>query len=598
MRSLPSAIGVVVRLAWRTSHRLTVLAGVVHLASGCATAFGLFATTTVFTTLLAAGPTPHRVIASLPAIGLVVASYAARALLDGAVAAVEGALRPHVRRAAQDSVNEAVSGIELIAWEDSDFRELARQGGRLGVQSVDSSVRGIAEIASSLISLVAAMVTAGFLNPWLAPVLLLAALADAWAAMRAAKQGYASFLRRVARQLRLDVIENVMVARDVALERHALTLQATLLSEHRRIAADVTAEAVRLAYGQNTTRMFGRALAGIGTVAAYVVLGALLLVAAMPLALAGTAVVAMRAASGALSNTMHAVNGLYEDSFYIAFYQQLLTQARELHRTPTGISAPTDPETIRVDAVSFTYPGLDTPALRDIDLTIRRGEVIALVGQNGSGKTTLAKLLVGLFAPTTGTVRWNEVDLAEADLDTVYTQVAVIAQEPARWPMTATQNIRIGRLDQYGGERWDTALRESGADEVLATLPHGANTIFPSSSPTATTCPAASGNGSAWHAASTATRWCSSPTNPPPRWTPRPKHECSTACATPPEAAAMPTVQPGPRSWSPTGWPTSATPTESSSWTKAESPNTAPTTNSSPRAGSIRNCSTSKPAPT
>ena len=478
MRSLPSAIGVVVRLAWRTSHRLTVLAGVVHLASGCATAFGLFATTTVFTTLLAAGPTPHRVIASLPAIGLVVASYAARALLDGAVAAVEGALRPHVRRAAQDSVNEAVSGIELIAWEDSDFRELARQGGRLGVQSVDSSVRGIAEIASSLISLVAAMVTAGFLNPWLAPVLLLAALADAWAAMRAAKQGYASFLRRVARQLRLDVIENVMVARDVALERHALTLQATLLSEHRRIAADVTAEAVRLAYGQNTTRMFGRALAGIGTVAAYVVLGALLLVAAMPLALAGTAVVAMRAASGALSNTMHAVNGLYEDSFYIAFYQQLLTQARELHRTPTGISAPTDPETIRVDAVSFTYPGLDTPALRDIDLTIRRGEVIALVGQNGSGKTTLAKLLVGLFAPTTGTVRWNEVDLAEADLDTVYTQVAVIAQEPARWPMTATQNIRIGRLDQYGGERWDTALRESGADEVLATLPHGANTIL------------------------------------------------------------------------------------------------------------------------
>jgi ATP-binding cassette subfamily B protein len=480
MRSLPSAAGVVVRLAWASSRRLTVLAGVVHVASGCATAFGLFATTTVFTALLAAGPTPHRVIASLPAIGLVVASYAVRALLDGAIGAVEGALRPHVRHAAQDSVNVAVAGIELIAWEDSDFRELARQGGRQGVQAVDSSVRGIAEIASSVISLVAAMATAGFLNPWLAPVLLLAALADAWAAMRAAKQGYASFLSMVSRQLRLNVIENVMVARDVAVERHALTLQATLLSEHRRIAADVTAETVRLAYRQNATRMLGRALAGIGTATAYAVLGVLLFTGVMPLALAGTAAVAMRAASGALSNTMHAVNSLYEDSFYIGFYQQLLTQARQLHRPRTGISAPIDPDTIRVEAVSFTYPGQDTPVLREIDLTIHRGEVIALVGQNGSGKTTLAKLLVGLFTPTIGAVRWNEVNLADVDLNTVHTQVAVIAQEPARWPMTASHNIRIGRLDHddAADERWDTALRESGTDEVLATLPHGENTIL------------------------------------------------------------------------------------------------------------------------
>jgi ATP-binding cassette subfamily B protein len=341
-------------------------------------------------------------------------------------------------------------------------------------------MRGIADITSSLISMVAAMATAGFLDPWLAPVLLLAALADAWAAMRAAKQGYASFLSMVSRELRLDVIENVMVARDLAVERHALTLRATLLAEHRRIAADLTTQAVRLAYRQNATRMIGRALAGVGTVVAYVVLGMLLFTGAMPLPLAGTAVVAMRQASSALSNTMHAVNTLYESSFYIAFYQQLLTQARQHHRTATGISVPTDPSTIRAEAVSFTYPGQDVPALREIDLTVHRGEVIALVGQNGSGKTTLAKLLVGLYPPTTGTVRWVDVDLADVDLDTVHSQIAVITQEPARWPMTAAHNIRVGRLDHSDatGQRWSTALGQSGADEVIATLPHGADTIL------------------------------------------------------------------------------------------------------------------------
>jgi ATP-binding cassette subfamily B protein len=191
----------------------------------------------------------------------------------------------------------------------------------------------------------------------------------------------------------------------------------------------------------------------------------------------------MREASSALSSIMRTVNTLYEDSFYIRFYKQLLVQARQHCRSATGTAAPIDPEVIRLDGVSFTYPGQTAPALDGIDLTIRRGEVVALVGENGSGKSTLAKLLVGLYSPTSGTVCWDGINLAEADPQTVHTQIAVIAQEPARWPMTAAHNIRIGRLEHApadGGaeDRWTTALAQSGADEVLAALPYGPDTIL------------------------------------------------------------------------------------------------------------------------
>lgn len=481
LRALPSAVLLVVRLAFAAAPRLTVLAAVVQVAAGVASAAGLYASAAVFTSLLAAGPTPQRLIASLPALSWVVASFAFRGLLDSAVQAVRGALTPWVRHAAQDTLTAVVADVELIEWDDADFRELARQGGQHGVVGVENSVRKIAEISSSLVTLAAALVTAAVLNVLLLPVLLLGAVADAWVSMWIAKIGYQHFLAMVSRKMRLFVVENLLAARDVAVERHALTLQRALVREQRRIAIDLTRETVALERRRSAVGLVGRVVSGTGTGLSYVVLGILLYLGAMPLAIAGAAVVAMRTASSALSATMTGANRLYEDSFYLRFYQQLLREAESRHPRPSAIKAPADPHTIRLDDVWFTYPDQETPALRGIDLTLRQGEVVALVGGNGSGKTTLGKVITGLYLPTQGTVRWDDVDLATADRHSVHSRIAVIAQEPARWPMTAGANIRVGRLEDGHdphGQRWHAALTASGADEVLDGLPRGEDTML------------------------------------------------------------------------------------------------------------------------
>ena len=268
--------------------------------------------------------------------------------------------------------------------------------------------------------------------------------------------------------------------RSLALERHALTLQEPLIGEYQRITRSLMHEEIRLAHRSNLMRITGRAAAGAGTALAYLVLGWLLYSGAMQLALAGTAVLTMRTASNALSNTVRAVNTLYEESFYIGFYRQLLVEAAKLRQPPSSIAAPADPAEIRLEGVTFTYPGQENPALRDITLTIRRGEVVALVGENGSGKTTLGKLLTGLYPPAEGTVRWDGVDLATADPASVHENIAVIAQEPAEWPMTAANNITVGRLgrDDPEGSGWAEAIASSGADEVIESLPGKEKTVL------------------------------------------------------------------------------------------------------------------------
>ncbi|HEX6358775.1 ABC transporter ATP-binding protein [Actinophytocola sp.] len=480
VRSVPTAVFTVTRLSWRASRWLTLLAGLMHVLSGCVTAFGLLATANVLTELLEAGPTPERVLASLPAIVLVVAAMSVGALLDAMVALVQGVLTPQVELAARDEMYGAVLAVEASAFDDADFQELVRQGGDRGTRAIQSSIRGVADLVSSVVSLVAAMATVAVFSGWLLPALVIAAAADAWAAMRAAKLNYESFLHRITRDRQAWVIGDLITERDAALEVRAFTAQPVLLAEHRRVAKILAAEIVRVERRQTWIQLAGRAVAGVGTALAYVVLGWLLYVETMPLALAGAAVVAMRTGSTALRNTMYQVNRLYDDSFHIELFRKLLVEAEQRRGPDRVVDAPVNPSTIELREVSYTYPDQDSAAVQGVSLKLRRGEVVALVGENGSGKSTLGKLITGLYRPTEGQVLWDGTDIGTAHPHTVHSQVSVISQEPLRWPVTAADNIRVGRLDRDSrdGTLWTEHARTSGADEVIDDLPRKENTIL------------------------------------------------------------------------------------------------------------------------
>ncbi|WP_405058196.1 ABC transporter ATP-binding protein/permease [Kribbella sp. NBC_01505] len=476
LRSLPGAVKLVASLAWQASRRLTVAVLLLQLASGCVAAFGLLATADVLTALLAGGPTPGRLTAALPAIVQLVALLSGRAVIDALASAAQAALRPRIEQAAQQELHRAVADVALIAFEDSEYVDLLRQGQERGIRSIEISVRGVADLTKSLIQLVAAVATAGLLHPLLAPLVLFAVVPEVLASARAVQLQYHSYLRMVSLRRRQSIASGLLTGRPTAAEMRACTAGPALLTEYLRISTKLTAEAQRVEMAKSGVNLIGRSVAGLGTAIGFGVLGLMLYAGWLPLALAGTAVMAMRLAGTALSNSMAGVTQIYENSLYIELYSTLLEQTRQHTAPVTGAAAPRDPRRISLEAVSFTYPGQAEPALQDLNLSIRKGQTVALVGENGSGKTTLAKLLTGLYAPTAGQVRWDGVDLATVDAHTVHDRIAIVAQEPARWPMSAYDNVRIGRLE--GGGDLAEALAGSGADAVIAELPAGGDTVL------------------------------------------------------------------------------------------------------------------------
>jgi ATP-binding cassette, subfamily B, bacterial len=473
-REAPRTVATAVRWAWAADRRLTVLVAALQLVTGAVTAFGLLATANVFTRLLEGGATPDRLVAALPAVAAVVAALAARGLLDAGVATATGILQPKVERRADDLLHSTVIDIELAAFDDADFTELVNRADE-GASRISQAVETTGNLLALLVSVLAAVVAAAVLQPVLAPLVLLGAIPQAWAAVRGARLMFDWYTRTNSRRRRMFVTSRLITQRDPAAEVRAFTAQPMLLGEHRRIAGELTAEELQLNRRRTLLQLVGRTLSGIGTGAAYLVLVLLINAGLLPLGIAGAAVVAMRTASGSISQAIFQINQLYEGSFTLEIYRRFLVDARGRTRPAPTADLPGDPATITLDDVTFAYPDQVDAAVAGVSATLRRGQVVALVGENGSGKTTLAKLITGLYLPASGHVRWDGVDTREVAEAALHDRVAVVLQDPLRWPMNASNNVRVGRIDRPdpGDERRADAAARSGADAVVDELPAG-----------------------------------------------------------------------------------------------------------------------------
>lgn len=129
---------------------------------------------------------------------------------------------------------------------------------------------------------------------------------------------------------------------------------------------------------------------------------------------------------------------------------------------------------IRLDRVSFAYPGAATPVLSDVSLEIPAGATLALVGENGAGKSTLVKLLCGLYLPTSGRVLVDGADLAGFDPSAWRSRVATLFQDFTKIQLTLRESIGLGdvsRLDEPAAVA--AAVADARAERVVRVVPGG-----------------------------------------------------------------------------------------------------------------------------
>ena len=167
---------------------------------------------------------------------------------------------------------------------------------------------------------------------------------------------------------------------------------------------------------------------------------------------------------------------LYNDLRYIRDFFEFIDSPRLDLDKGTRLPGPIS-RGIELDNVSFTYPGSDRPALADVSITLRPGERIALVGENGAGKTTLAKILMGLYQPTSGRIVVDAVDLKEIALADWYRRIGAVFQNFTRYQVSLRENIGFGWLPKLDDtDAIASAAARSGADEVASSLPRGLET--------------------------------------------------------------------------------------------------------------------------
>src|SRR5690606_15260826 len=289
-RRLPAVLVQAARLAWRASPLDTAATVALNLVAGIFTAFWLLAATGVLTALFSAGPTPDRVRDALPSLALVAGAVALRSAGQAGAGWAQARLGPQVRRLAELRLYEATTAVHLAALDDSDFLDDLQRAQTRGMTSAPRVVRQAVDVLTGVVGMVAAAGTLGVLHPLLLPLLLLTAVPEGWASVRSARMQYLTMLALVEVARRKWILSDLMVEREHAAEVRSFTMRRFLLDQYDRQAAHQRGVELDLARRQTVARVSGDLLKGVATGGVYVALGLMLWQGAVPLAVAGTAV--------------------------------------------------------------------------------------------------------------------------------------------------------------------------------------------------------------------------------------------------------------------------------------------------------------------
>ena len=132
---------------------------------------------------------------------------------------------------------------------------------------------------------------------------------------------------------------------------------------------------------------------------------------------------------------------------------------------------------IRFDHLTFSYPGTERPALKDINLEIRSGETVALVGQSGSGKTTLANLVPRFFHPSAGRILIDGHDIERIRLSSLRANIGLVSQDVTLFNDTVAANIAYGGKAGASEAEIVAAAKAAHAWDFIQGLPEGLNTL-------------------------------------------------------------------------------------------------------------------------
>ena len=478
LRRFPYLVRTAFRIVWAAAPRELLISGALQLVIGVAIAAQLLAVRELLTGLLVEGGA-ESLSSLLPELGLVAGLGGLTAIITVVVDSQQRVLTQLVALHAADEVIQTASRVDLITYDSPEFHDRLQRAQNAAAQRPAQMVTGLLGVLGTTFAIGGVIFALLVIEP-LFCLLVVAAFLPAWLATnRAARLVYKFTVEQTERERRRVYLFELLTSKREAHEVRAFNLGGFLGDRHRAIYERVIADLRLVLRRRLRIALVGQVLTTILTAGTMALLVWFVVEDRMSLAEAGSAAGAMVILTGRLRALTAGAGGLYEGSLYLEDYLSFVAARPRIEAARPTLAAPSDPQVLAADSVSFTYPTRERPSLIDASLVLRRGEVVALVGENGSGKTTFAKLLAGLYEPDAGTITWDGADVSTLDPVTVRKQIAVIFQDFVRYLLSAYENIALGDHDRYDDRASvERAAQAAGMHDALASLPAGYDTLL------------------------------------------------------------------------------------------------------------------------
>lgn len=469
----PASLARVLALLGAAGRRVALGHGALLLAQGLLPLAGLWAMQGMidaFATGAARG-----VAVAWPEARFFVLFAAALALFGALLRAAAGYVGDVHARALGDHCSDRIArhaaALDLAQCESTDVQDLLHRAGQEAAQRPVRALRHLARAGEGAIT-AAALLALLATSHWSWPLLVVVVAApqvfvrrrqaralDAWQQDMAPREREAGYLH--------GVLTGVAAAKDVRafdlgarlaapLSRLRAELRAGLLGWRKRQARSQVAlqvPSVLLSFG-------GYAWLGLQVLRGELSIGALVMYGQ-----------ALQRADAAVQELFGGALALGEERLFLARFFAFLDLAPRLTAPAEPRAVPAPAQGLRCHGVTFTYPGAAAPTLRGVDLELRPGEVVAVVGRNGAGKSTLVRLLCRLYDPDHGAITWEGIDLRAFAPQAWRQNLAVAFQDGLPFDLSARDNITA----LAGGDA-APAAQLVDLDARLRALPQGYDT--------------------------------------------------------------------------------------------------------------------------
>jgi ABC-type multidrug transport system fused ATPase/permease subunit len=395
------------------------------------------------------------------------------ALLAGSkqgIALCQALLRMLLGQKVNVLILEKALSLDMAHFEDSEFYDKmirARREASSRPLSLVGRSFGLVQDALSLVTFGGLLLS---FSPGVVAILVIAAIPAFIAETRFAGEAFRLFQWRAPETREQNYLEWLMTNETTAMEVKLFQLGPNLLDRYQTTFERLYGEDKNLVIRRGVWTYLLSLVSTAAFYGAYVWIVLEAIAGRISLGELTMYLVVFRQGQATFANLLTSISGMYEDSLYLSNLYEFLEQPiPEVTGCATEGTRPGDG--LRFEQVSFTYPESSQPALQAVSFHLRPGAKLAIVGENGSGKTTLIKLLTRLYAPDSGRILLDGLDLQAWDRDVLQQRIGVIFQNFVKYQFTVGENIGAGDVRHLDDEpRWYDASIKGTANTFIETL--------------------------------------------------------------------------------------------------------------------------------